>query len=118
MGPSGCGTSLRSGRWPRSRPRTPPRCSYPPPRCSLPTAGRRLASGSLDNTVKLWEAAANYQEIRSFRGHKGAVTWLAFLPGGRGLATGSWDGTAKLWDIGDRREPVPTLQNEEAVRAV
>lgn len=63
--------------------------------------GRRIATGSLDRTVKLWETETG-QEVLTLRGHAGGVLTVAFSPDGRRLATGSIDRTAKIWDT----EPV------------
>lgn len=59
--------------------------------------GRCLASASLDQTVKLWDAAT-FDEIRVFRGHKDRVIGVAFSPDGRRLVSASADRTMKLWD--------------------
>jgi WD40 repeat protein/tRNA A-37 threonylcarbamoyl transferase component Bud32 len=60
--------------------------------------GRRLASGSMDNTVKLWDLATR-NEITTLHGHKDDVLSLAFAPGGKLLASGSGDRTVQLWDL-------------------
>jgi WD40 repeat protein len=59
--------------------------------------GRRLASISRDNTLRLWEAATG-RERSVARGHEGPVEALAFSPDGRRLASGGGDGTVRLWD--------------------
>lgn len=59
--------------------------------------GRLLASGSDDNTVKLWEVATG-REVRTLTGHTHYVLSVAFSPDGKTLASGSWDGTVLLWD--------------------
>jgi len=59
--------------------------------------GRTLASGSSDNTVKLWDAKTG-QELTTLKGHGSDVSSVAFSPDGRTLASGSWDKTVKLWD--------------------
>ncbi len=65
--------------------------------------GTRLASASLDHTVRVWEAATGRLLFR-LEGHTGPVWAVAFSPDGRRLATGSDDGTARLWDAATGRE--------------
>ncbi|KAL8299267.1 hypothetical protein RB593_009250 [Gaeumannomyces tritici] len=59
--------------------------------------GQRLASGSDDNTVKLWDAATGAC-LQTLEGHNYSVSSVAFSPDGQRLASGSWDETVKLWD--------------------
>jgi WD40 repeat protein len=56
----------------------------------------RLASGSCDNTIRLWDPASGACE-RVFEGHLAWVWALAVLGDGR-LASGSDDNTIRLWD--------------------
>ena len=58
--------------------------------------GRWLASGSADNTIKLWEVATG-RLVRTLTGHADRVADVAFTPDGRWLASGSSDKTVKLW---------------------
>jgi WD40 repeat protein/serine/threonine protein kinase len=59
--------------------------------------GKRVATGSYDNTAMLWDAASG-TPLETLKGHTKAVLTLAFSPDGTRLATGSADGTARLWD--------------------
>ncbi|HEX8775648.1 MAG TPA: hypothetical protein VF735_18905 [Pyrinomonadaceae bacterium] len=63
----------------------------------------KIATGSRDSTVKLWDAAS-YHELATLRGHADAVTSLAFSPDRNILATGSRDTTVKLWDTASYHE--------------
>ena len=58
--------------------------------------GRTVASGSLDRTVKLWDAKSG-AELATLKGHEAAVISVAFSPDGRTVASGSYDQTVKLW---------------------
>ena len=60
--------------------------------------GKTLASGSLDKTVKLWDAQTR-QKLATL---KAIVTSVAFSPDGKTLAFGNTDNTVKLW-VGDAR---------------
>jgi WD40 repeat protein len=64
--------------------------------------GRRVLTGSVDKTAKLWDAETG-KEIRSFAGHSEYVESVAFSPDGRRLLTGSMD-RAKLWDAETGKE--------------
>ena len=59
--------------------------------------GRTLASGSYDNTIRLWNSETG-ERIRTLEGHTSGVTSVAFSPDGRTLASGSWDNTIRLWN--------------------
>ncbi len=61
---------------------------------ALPDA--RIAFGSSDTTIRLWDPATGTYE-RVFKGHQGGVRALAVLGDGR-LASGSRDKTIRLWD--------------------
>lgn len=58
--------------------------------------GQTVASGSTDQTIKLWDVASG-QEVRTLTGHTDVVTSVAFSPDGQTVASGSWDGTIKIW---------------------
>ena len=57
--------------------------------------GRRLASGSNDETVRLWDVETGAC-VRTLEGH-GFVFSVCFSPDGRMGASGSADGTVRLW---------------------
>jgi len=67
--------------------------------------GRLLASGSNDDTVKLWDVATGVV-VRTLKGHRYAsvVLSVAFSPDGKVLASGSGDNTVTLWELATGQE--------------
>lgn len=61
--------------------------------------GTKLASGSTDATVRLWDTNSG-DELSVLRGHtdNGWTTVLAFSEDGKMLASGGTDKTVQLWD--------------------
>ena len=60
--------------------------------------GSQLASGSNDNTIRLWDVDTGIQTHR-LTGHTLSVNSVAFSPDGSQLASGSGDGTIRQWDV-------------------
>ena len=69
--------------------------------------GTRLASGSPDTTVRLWDTTGDRNSM-ILQKHTGATNVLAFSPDGKVLASGSTDKTVQLWDT-THGEPIATL---------
>jgi WD40 repeat protein/serine/threonine protein kinase len=63
--------------------------------------GEKIASGSHDKTVKIWNAR-NGQELFTLRGHTDVVNSVAFSPDSKQLATASQE--VKVWHAGTGRE--------------
>jgi WD40 repeat protein len=79
--------------------------------------GRRVASGSADNTVKVWDAATGH-EVLTLKGHSDSVISVAFSPDGRRIASGSGDNTVKVWDSGTAHEILTLKGHTETVESV
>ncbi|KYC40905.1 hypothetical protein WA1_25145 [Scytonema hofmannii PCC 7110] len=57
-----------------------------------------LASGSHDQTVKLWDVNTG-QCLKTLQGHTSWISSVAFSPQGDSLTSTSLDETIKLWNI-------------------
>ncbi|MEO9854033.1 MAG: caspase family protein [Reichenbachiella sp.] len=60
--------------------------------------GKFLATGSRDNSIKLWQVSTG-REIRTFLGHLNPVNTLTFDPTGQWLASGSSDNSIMIWEV-------------------
>ena len=60
--------------------------------------GQTLASGSDDQTIRLWDVRTG-KELATLTGHKGPISSVVFSPDGRTLASAARDKTIRLWDV-------------------
>ncbi|KAI5281218.1 protein with putative role during mitosis [Ascosphaera aggregata] len=72
-----------------------------------PRGGTLLASCSSDLTIKLWDPADDYKNIRTLPGHDHSVSAVRFIPSGAAgsplsgnlLVSASRDTTLRIWDV-------------------
>ncbi len=79
--------------------------------------GKTLASGSRNNTIKLWDVETR-QNIAALEGHTSRVYSVSYSPDGRTLASGSYYGIIKLWDVSEwskAKVPTPDFDGNEQV---
>lgn len=56
-----------------------------------------LASGSSDNTIRLWRVQTATTVLDTFTGHEDGVVALAFAPNDGHIVSGSFDKTMRVW---------------------
>ncbi|KIM25035.1 hypothetical protein M408DRAFT_226597 [Serendipita vermifera MAFF 305830] len=60
--------------------------------------GRRVVSGSLYGTIRVWDAETGEMITESPKEHTDAVNSVKFSPDGRRVISGSEDSTIRVWD--------------------
>ena len=58
-----------------------------------------IVTGSLDKTIKIWNATTDQCVVGPFQGHTEWVNSIAFLPDGNHIVSGSDDGFIKVWRV-------------------
>ena len=79
--------------------------------------GQTLASGSWDDTVKMWNVSTK-EEIATLTRYSNAVYSVAFSPDGQTLASGSDDDTVKMWNVSTKEEIATLTRYSNAVYLV
>src|SRR5436190_13967033 len=69
--------------------------------------GQILASGSTDNSLKLWDPKTG-KEKATLKGHESELTSVVFSPKGNLLASGDASAVIKLWNT-ERKKELATL---------
>ncbi len=62
--------------------------------------GKRIASGSYDRTVQVWDATDG-GHVYIYRGHADVVNAVAWSPNGKRIASASSDRTVQVWNAAD-----------------
>jgi len=78
--------------------------------------GKTLASGSVDNTIKLWDVSIG-KLLNTLSGGN-YIFSVSFSPDGKTLASGSFDNTIKLWDVSTGRLLKTLSGHSDSVRSV
>jgi len=59
--------------------------------------GQRIASGSDDGTVQVWNATDG-GHVSTYQGHSSTVHAVAWSPDGKRIVSGSGDKTVQVWE--------------------
>lgn len=79
--------------------------------------GGKLATGSEDGTVRLWDVATG-DVAAVLTGHSDEVSTVAFSPDGKSLASGSRDRTIRLWDVASAKTSATLEGHSDAITSV
>src|SRR5258708_4468333 len=60
--------------------------------------GKHIISGSMDKTIRVWDAEIGAPVGEPLKGHTGNVRSIAYSPDGRHIISGSRDMTIRIWD--------------------
>ena len=79
--------------------------------------GKRIASGSNDSAVQVWDAT-NGGHVYTYRRHADHVNAVAWSPDGKHIASGSDDVTSQVWDAVNGRHILAYRGQTDAIWSV
>lgn len=79
--------------------------------------GSRIASGSADQTVQVWDATTGGNPL-IYRNHTLQVNSVAWSPDGKRIVSGSEDNTAQVWDASSGKLLLTYKKHSDSVNAV
>ncbi|MBD2462761.1 serine/threonine protein kinase [Oscillatoria sp. FACHB-1407] len=82
----------------------------------LGPAGTHLISGSVDATIRIWDATTG-QLVQTLEGHTSFINALIVSPNGKNLVSGSADATIRIWDL-QTGETIRTLQDSTFINTL
>ena len=80
---------------------------------SFDPRGTLIATGSMDNTAKLWDVETG-KERATLMGHTAEIVSLNFNTAGDRVITGSFDHTVKVWDVNNDFKLLETIVGHKA----
>ena len=85
---------------------------------AVTTDGRYVVSGGRDKMLRIYDARQAHAEIKSFSGHRDAITSLAFRRDSKSLFSGSMDRCLKHWDLNEMGYLETMFGHQEGVTGV
>lgn len=79
--------------------------------------GNHIASGSLDRTIRIWNAQTG-EQTHIIRGHSGNIFDLEFTPDSKYLLSASDDKTIKIWDLSTSTSVRTLKGHQDAVMSI
>ena len=73
--------------------------------------GKRIVSGSDDNTIRIWDATTG-KELEILEGHTDWVNSVSFSPDGKRIVSGSDDKTIRIWDFPPLQELIDKTREQ------
>jgi len=77
--------------------------------------GKRVVSGSIDKTIRVWDVGKGETVVGPLQGHQDWVVSVAFSPDGRRVVSGSHDKTIRVWDVDQGETAVASPDGERDV---
>jgi hypothetical protein len=73
----------------------------------------RLASGSMDSTIRIWDTSTGLEIFSALQGHDSTVLSVVFSPDGTMIASCSVDKTVRVWDAASGTELFSPLRGHQ-----